>query len=307
MLPFSVTVLGCGSALPTLRHNGSAQMVNIHDKLFLVDCAEAVQVALRRERVHLQRLSHIFITHLHGDHCFGLPGLVSTLGLLGRTAPLHLYGPPDIEPVFRPLLSYFCPHLGFPLCFHSICEGGLVYNDRTVEVHAVPLQHRVPCFGFLFREKPSPPHIRPEAVERYAIPIPYMHLIKAGNDITLPDGRVIPNSELTRPAPPPRSFAYCSDTRFDPAIAPLVEGVDLLYHEATYAEADSGVCQQVFHSTASQAARMACLCHARQLLIGHFSTRYDDEQVLLDEARALFPNTLLAAEGLTIHIAPPCA
>lgn len=304
MPTFSVTVLGCGSALPTIRHNGSAQLVNIHDKYFLVDCAEATQVALRRQRVHFARLNQIFITHLHGDHCFGLPGLISTLGLLGRTAPLHLYGPMDIERVFRPLLDYFCQHLGYEVCFHPIDEPGLVYEDRTVEVHAFPLNHRVPCFGFLFKEKPLPPHIRPEKVEEYGIPISYMHLIKAGNDITLPDGRVIANSMLTRPAQPPRSFAYCSDTRFTPELAPYMEGVDLLYHEATYAEEDSDVCQQVFHSTARQAAQMATLCHARQLLIGHYSTRYSDEQVLLNEAQAIFPNTLLADEGLTINIEP---
>lgn len=304
MPTFSVTVLGCGSALPTIRHNGSAQLVNIHDKYFLVDCAEATQVALRRQRVHFARLNQIFITHLHGDHCFGLPGLISTLGLLGRTAPLHLFGPTDIERVFRPMLDYFCQHLGYEVIFHPIVEPGLVYEDRTVEVHALPLNHRVPCFGFLFKEKPLPPHIRPEKAEEYGIPISYMHLIKAGNDITLPDGRVIANSELTRPAQPPRSFAYCSDTRFTPELASYMEGVDLLYHEATYAEEDSDVCQQVFHSTARQAAQMATLCHARQLLIGHYSTRYSNEQVLLNEAQSLFPNTLLADEGLTVNIEP---
>ena len=302
MTPFTVTVLGCGSALPTLRHNGSAQLVNIHEKYFLVDCAEGTQVALRRQHIHLQRLAHIFLSHLHGDHCLGLPGLLSTLGMLGRTAPIHIYGPEETERVFRPMLDAFCPHRSYEVFFHAVSGAGKVYEDRTVEVSAIPLNHGVPCFGYLFSEKPSQPHILREAIEAYDIPVSYIHLIKAGNDYTLPDGRVIPNSELTRPAAPSRSYAYCTDTRFLPSVAPLMEGVNLLYHEATYADEHAEVCEQVYHSTARQAGEMARLAHARQLLIGHYSTRYENEHVLLCQAQSVFPNTLLADEGLTIAV-----
>lgn len=310
MLPFEVTVLGCGSALPTLRHVGSAQVVNIHEKHFLVDCAEGTQLQMRRMRLHLNRINHIFITHLHGDHCLGIPGLVSTLSLLGRTAPLHIHAPQGIEHLFDSVLNPLAHGATYELVFHPIDAGTpqVCFQDRTVEVSTVPLNHGVPCCGYIFREKPLPPHIRKEAISQYDIPAAYMHLIKAGNDITLPNGRVLPNELLTTPADPPRAYAYCTDTRFTPAIAPLIEGVDLLYHEATYADEEESVCTVVYHSTARQAATIAHLAHARQLMIGHYSSRYNDETPLLEQARSVFPNTLLANEGLTIPVSttPPC-
>lgn len=304
MEKFEVTILGCGSALPTLHHNGSAQVVNIREKYFLVDCAEGTQVYLRRNHVHLGRMNTIFISHLHGDHCFGLPGLISTQGLLGRTAPLHIYGPEDIENVFRPMLDYFCNGMEYEVIFHPIDTHQFqpIYEDRSVTVYSIPLKHRIRCCGYLFKEKPLLPHIRREAIERYQIPVSQINNIKAGADFITAEGNVIPNHELVIEREAPRSYAYCSDTMFQPDIAPLIEGVTLLYHEATFADSEEKLCSRVYHSTARQAAQIAQLAHAQQLVIGHFSSRYDDENVLLHEAQSVFPNTRLACENLTITL-----
>lgn len=304
METFEVTVLGCGSALPTLRHRGSSQVINIHEKYFLVDCAEGTQVELRRYHIHLNRMFSIFITHLHGDHCFGLMGLISTLGLLGRTAPLHVYGPEDIEPVFRPLIKYFCRDATFEVIFHPLDThtSTLIYEDRSVSVFTIPLKHRIRCCGYLFKEKPRLPHILREAIERYDIPVSQINNIKAGQGYERPDGETIPNRLLTAPAAPPRSYAYCSDTVFRPEIADIVRDVTLLYHEATFADAEAALCSKVYHSTARQAAEIARAAQAHQLMIGHFSSRYDDESILLQEAQSVFPNTLLAHEGLTVTL-----
>lgn len=304
MEKFEVTVLGCGSALPTVRHNGSAQLVNVREKLFLVDCAEGTQLELRRNHIHLGRLFCVFITHLHGDHCFGLMGLISTLGLLGRTAPLHLYGPTEMEGIFAPQLAFFCKGFDFEVVFHAVdtkqCQ--VVYEDRSLTVTSVPLHHRVACCGYLFREKQGLRHVRPDALVRYEVPREQINNIKAGMDFECSDGTVVPNHLLTLPPNPSRSFAYISDTRFCPRIVPWLEGVNLLYHEATFAEADAQLCKKVFHSTARQAATIAADSHAGKLLIGHFSSRYLNENVLLREALELFPHTILAHEGLTVAV-----
>ena len=304
MEKFQVTVLGCGSALPTMRHNGSAHIVNIREKYFLVDCAEGTQLALRRNHVHLNRMQTVFITHMHGDHCFGLMGLISTQNLLGRTAPLHIYGPADLEPVFQPQIDYFCPNLDFEVIFHAVDTKVFapIYEDHSLTVFSIPLQHRIRCCGYLFREKPLLPHIRREAIERYDIPVWQINNIKAGQDFTLPDGSIIPNEALVTPAEAPRSYAYCSDTIYKPDIADYLEGVDLLYHEATYADDNLQRAEKYHHTTARQAAQIALAAHAKRLLIGHFSQRYEDENLLLREAQEVFPNTLLADEGLTLDV-----
>ena len=304
MEKFTVTILGCGSALPTTRHNGSAQIVNIREKLFLIDCAEGTQVHLRRNHISLNRLQTVCISHLHGDHCFGLPGLISTQGLLGRTAPLHIYGPEDIETVFRPMLDYFCNGMQFEVVFHPVDthQHQLIYDDRSVSIYTIPLKHRIRCCGYLFKEKPLLPHIRREVIELYNIPLWQINNIKAGADFITEDGRRIPNAELTIAREAPRSYAYCSDTAFKPDIAPLLEDVTLLYHEATFAESEAELCDKVYHSTARQAAQIAQMAHAHQLVIGHFSSRYDDETCLLEEAKSVFPNTILAHENLTLTL-----
>ena len=304
MEKFEVTILGCGSALPTRRHNGSAQIVNVREKYFLVDCAEGTQVFLRENRVHLNRMNHVFISHLHGDHCFGLMGLISTQNLLGRIAPLHIYGSEALESLFRPHINYFCPNLTFDVTFHPVDTHAhaVVYEDNSLTVYSIPLKHRIRCCGYLFREKPLLPHIRRDAIDAFGIPISQINNIKAGMDWTTPEGDIIPNRLLTTPAAPPRSFAYLSDTTYSPNLAPLLQGVDLLYHEATFASEHKLLARQTHHSTAAQAAQMAKLCNARRLLIGHFSSRYKNEGILLAEAQDIFPETIAAKEGLTIDI-----
>ncbi len=304
MEKFEVTVLGCGSALPTLRHNGSAQVVNVREKYFLIDCAEGTQLALRRNRIQLNRMASVFISHLHGDHCFGLMGLISTQSLLGRTAPLHIYGPEDIERVFRPQINYFCSGIDFEVVFHPVDTHAFspIYEDRSLTVYSIPLRHRVRCCGYLFREKPLLPHIDHEAVVRHGVPTWQLNNIKAGMDFTTDDGTVIPHTALTTPADPPRSYAYCSDTAFKPDIAPMVAGVDLLYHEATYTEGDERLAKKYLHSTAAEAAQIARMAGAKRLLVGHFSSRHEDESAILREAQRIFPDTLLANEGLRVAL-----
>ena len=304
MEKFEVTVLGCGSALPTVKHNGSGMVVNIREKFFLVDCAEGTQVELRRNHIHLNRLFNVFITHLHGDHCFGLMGLISTLGLLGRTAPLHVYGPQDIETLFQPLIDYHCNGMTYEVVFHPIDthQNVCIYEDKSLQVFSIPLKHRIRCCGYYFKEKELSRHILKEAIEKYAIPISQINNVKAGLDYVMPNGQIIKNEVLTTPPSPARSFAYCSDTVFRPEIAEMMKGVDLLYHEATFAESEKQLCSKVYHSTAKQAAEIARLAGAKQLMLGHYSSRYNDESILQKEATEVFENTILAKEGLVVTV-----
>jgi ribonuclease Z len=304
MEKFEVTVLGCGSALPTVKHNGSGMVVNIREKYFLVDCAEGTQVELRRNHIHLNRLFNVFITHLHGDHCFGLMGLISTLGLLGRTAPLHVYGPQDIETLFQPLIDYHCNGMTYKVVFHPIDtqQNVCIYEDKSLQVFSIPLKHRIRCCGYYFKEKELSRHILKEAIEKYDIPISQINNVKAGLDYVMPNGQIIKNEVLTTPPSPARSFAYCSDTVFRPEIAEMMKGVDLLYHEATFAESEKLLCSKVYHSTAKQAAEIARLAGAKQLMLGHYSSRYNDETILQKEAAEVFENTILAKEGLVVTV-----
>lgn len=304
MEKFEVTILGCGSALPTVKHNGSGMVVNIREKYFLVDCAEGTQVELRRNRIHLNRLFTVFISHLHGDHCFGLMGLISTLGLLGRTAPLHVYGPQDIDTIFQPLIDYHCNGMTYEVVFHPIDthQNICIYEDRSMQVYSIPLKHRIRCCGYFFKEKELSRHILKDAIEKYAIPISQINNVKAGLDFVMPNGDVIKNELITTPPTPARSFAYCSDTVFRPEIAEMIKGVDLLYHEATFAESEKQLCLKVYHSTAKQAAEIARLAGAKRLMLGHYSSRYDDESILQKEASEVFDNTILAKEGLVVTV-----
>lgn len=240
MEKFELHILGCGSALPTTRHFATAQVVNLRDKLFMIDCGEGAQMQLRKSRLKFSRLNHIFISHLHGDHCFGLLGLISTFGLLGRTAELHIHSPKGLEALFAPLLSFFCNGLGYKVIFHEFetKSPGVIYEDRSLTVTTIPLKHRIPCCGFLFAEKARPNHIIRDMVDFYRVPVYELNRIKNGEDYVTPEGEVIANARLTRPAEPPRKYAYCSDTIFRPAIAEQIKGVDLLFHEATFAQAD---------------------------------------------------------------------
>lgn len=304
MEKFEVHILGCGSALPTTRHFPTSQVVNIREKLFMVDCGEGAQLQLRRSRLKFSRLNHIFISHLHGDHCFGLIGLISTFALLGRTATLHIHAHKDLEKLLRPWLDFFCHGIDFQVEFHPFDDrkAETIYEDRSVTVSTIPLKHRIPCAGFLFAEKQTPDHIIREMIDFYQIPVYELTRIKNGGDYITPEGKVIPHSRLTVPSTPSRKYAYCSDTAYLPENIPLLKDVDLLFHEATFASDNEARAQETFHTTAIQAALMAKGAGVNKLVIGHFSARYEDETPLLKEAQSIFPNTLLAKENYCIKI-----
>ena len=304
MQPFKIHILGCGSALPTMRHNPSAQIVEVRGKMFMVDCGEGTQLQLRRQKVRFTKIGAVFISHLHGDHCFGLLGLISTFGLLGRTAPLHIYAHPQLQALLAPHIAFFCHGLGYEVVFHAIdpTQQQVVYEDRSLQVETISLMHRPPCFGFIFREKATLPHILRPMFDCYNIPLSQVNNIKLGADYLCPDGTLVPNHRLVAPADPPRSYAYCSDTRYFPQLATHLQHVDTLYHEATYDARNHARALLYNHSTAQEAATTAAAAHVRQLIIGHFSARYDEEELLLNEARAIFPNTVLAAEGKTFEV-----
>lgn len=296
--------MGCGSALPTTRHNASSQVVRIGNKQFMIDCGEGTQLQLRRNRIHFSFINHIFISHLHGDHCFGLIGLISTFGLLGRTAPLHIYADPMLETLMKPQLDYFCKGINYPIFFHGIDarEHRTIYEDNTITVETLPLKHRIPCCGFLFKEKPKKRHLIGDVANYYSIPSYMRQAIKEGADYTTPDGETIPNSRLTRDADPSRSYAYCSDTLPCHENIGYLKGADLLYHEATFAQSEKGRAAQTFHSTARQAAEIASLSNVKRLVIGHFSSRYEETDILKEEATEIFKETSVAEEGAIFNI-----
>lgn len=304
MEKFDITILGCGAALPTPKRLSSSQIVNIREKLFMLDCAEGTQMALRRSRISFSHLQAIFLTHLHGDHTFGLIGMLSTFGLLGRIQDLHIYGPQDLQRIFQPQIDYFCADSPFKIILHEIDtkKPQVLYEDRSVIISTLPLSHRVPCCGYLFQEKPTLRHIRRDMIDFYHIPISQINNIKAGMDWTTEDGTQIPNERLTTPSDPVRSYAYCTDTTYRPQLAELLKGVTCLYHEATFAEEHAQLAKSTFHSTASQAAQIAKDAQAGQLILGHFSSRYKSEEVLLQEAQQIFPITQLAEDGMKISL-----
>lgn len=298
MEPFKIHILGCGSALPTLHHYPSAQVVEIRGKLFLVDCGEGTQIQLRRSRLRFTKISAIFISHLHGDHCFGLIGVLSSFGLLGRTAPLTVYAPAALRNVLDMLLHHFCQGLEFEVLFKAVDTElqKVIYEDRSLTIETIPLEHRIACCGYLFREKPTLPHIRRDVADFYQIPVSQFSNIKNGADWITPEGETVPNSRLTTSADPPRSYAYCSDTRYIPTLFQRLGGVTTLYHESTYGDDNLLLAEKYCHSTARQAATVALEAGVDKLLLGHYSQRYDNEQVLLDEARSVFKNTFLTSE-----------
>lgn len=304
MEPFEIHILGCGSALPTTRHNASSQVIKIGNKQFMIDCGEGTQLQLRRRHIHFSFINHIFISHLHGDHCFGLIGLISTFGLLGRTAPLHIYADAMLEKVMKPQLDFFCKDIKFPLFFHSIDarKHCVIFEDNSITVETLPLNHRMPCCGFLFKEKPKRRHLIGDIANFYNIPTYQRQNIKDGADFITPEGEIIPNSRLTKDADPSRSYAYCSDTRPCPDICEHLKGVDLLYHEATFAESEKERAKITYHSTAREAAEIAQKAEVKRLLLGHYSSRYDDDEQLLNEACEIFPDSICANEGMVVRI-----
>lgn len=304
MEPFRLHILGCGSALPTLKHFPTSQIVECRGKLFMVDCGEGAQLQMRRAGLSFTKMGHIFISHLHGDHCLGLIGLLSTFGLVGRTAAMHVYADKALGPMLEQQLSFYCHDLGYAVEFHPIdtsCRK-VIYEDRSLSVETLPLEHRMPCCGFLFREKPPLPHIRREMIDLYDIPVSQIQNIKLGADWTLPDGTVVPNSRLVAEADKPRAYAYVGDTRYLTHLHEQLDCVTTLYHEATYGEDHTANAEKYCHSTARQAGLVARDAGVGQLLLGHYSSRYDDEQVLLREAQGVFPRTRLVNEMDVIEI-----
>lgn len=304
MEPFKIHILGCGSALPTLKHNASSQLIEMRGKCFMVDCGEGAQMQFRRSHIHFSKLNAIFISHMHGDHCFGLMGLLSTLGMLGRTSKLRIYAPKDYEPLFRQQVEFFMQTMEYEMEMIPIDteKQQVIYEDHSLTVETVPLQHRVPCCGFIFREKPTLPHIRRDMIDYYGIPVSQINNIKNGADWTNEDGDIIPNARLVQPADSPRSYAYCSDTRFVPGLKEKVKGVTVLYHESTYTSDQEDRAKIYYHSTARQAATIAAGAGVGTLLLGHYSARYNDELVLLEEAKAVFDHSILSQEGMVFDV-----
>lgn len=296
-------IMGSGSALPTNEHFPSSQMLELRGKQFMIDCGEGTQIRLRQMQLKTNRLGHVFISHLHGDHCFGLIGMLTTFGMLNRTADLYLHAHKDLQRILTPQLDFFCRELPYKVIFQTIdpAQHTLIYEDRTIEVHTIPLHHRVPTCGFLFREKPRERHIIREMIDFYQIPIAYLHRIKKGEDYLTDSGETIPNVRLTTPPTPSVSYAYCSDTAYKEDIVPIIEGVDVLYHEATFAESEILRAQKTCHSTAIQAATIAQKANVKRLVVGHFSTRYRSKKRLLEEAKSVFEHTELAADRKTIY------
>jgi ribonuclease Z len=303
-MTFSLTILGSNSAIPSLTRNPSAHLLNVNERLFLIDCAEGTQLQIRKFHVHFQRIERIFISHLHGDHFFGLIGLLNSLHLLGRKEELHLYGPLLLKDILDLQLEASKTVLNYPLFFQPLSSPGyeLIYGNEKVSVFSFPLTHSVPTWGFIFREKEHLLKIRKEITEKMKIPFPYLLKLKMGEDYTDPSGKVYRNEELTADPPSPKSFAYCSDTLYDEKIIPYIHECDLLYHEATFMQDMLQSAKDKMHSTAMEAAWMAKKANVKKLLIGHFSARYDDLQPLLDEARSVFPGTILAEDGMSINI-----
>ncbi|MGV8962511.1 MAG: ribonuclease Z [Candidatus Saccharimonadaceae bacterium] len=304
MTKFEVQILGCGSALPTTLYMPSSQLVEMNGKLFMIDCGEGTQLQMRKFGARMSKLHSIFISHLHGDHVFGLPGLLSSLGLLGRTAELTIYAHKEMEILLRPILNFFCRHLSYNVNIISIPKDGLnlIFENKSMSVSSFPLKHRIASSGFLFKEKEKQRHIKREMIDFYNIPIREINNIKNGADFVTPDGEVIENIRLTSSPDLSRSYAYCSDTAYDETIVPYIQGVDVLYHEATFAESEIIRAEKTAHSTARQAAEIAKMAEVKRLVIGHFSSRYTELNQLLHEAQSVFPMTKLAVEGSIIEL-----
>ena len=303
-MSFSVTILGSASAKPTVGRHPSAQVVNIHEQLFLVDAGEGVQRQMFRNGINPLKIKAVFISHLHGDHVMGLFPLLSTMGLYGRRTALPIYAPAPFGEILDYHLRYFDSQLPYAPEWVRVdtTKHLKIYDSRSLEVWSVPLRHRVPTAGYLFREKEPPLNVRKECIDRHGLTIAQITAAKRGEDVTLDDGTLLPNGELTYRPYRARSYAYLSDTSWSPKAAGLCSGVDLMYHEATYAHDERKNARERGHSTAAEAARAAVKASAGGLVIGHYSSRYKDEQVLVDEAREIFPQTWPATEGHTFKI-----
>ncbi len=296
---FELLILGSSAATPTANRNPTAQLLNIAERFFLIDCGEGTQMQLRKYKARFQSINHIFISHLHGDHFYGLPGFLASMHLLGRKNELTIYGPKELEELITMLHKHSDTYLNYPLNFihtQNITKQ-LIFADDKVEVYSLPLKHRIATTGYLFREKPLPRNVDKYKLEKLNVSFAEIHKLKQGLDAVDNAGNTIKNLNLTLDPPKQRSYAFCSDTRFFEELAQDIKDVDLLYHEATFLEEKIDRAKQTFHSTAKQAAQMAVLANAQQLILGHFSARYSDLNEFLEEAKPIFNNTELAIEG----------
>lgn len=295
----NLTILGCYAATPRTFTNPTSQVLEIRNRLFLIDCGEGTQVQLRKNKIRFSKINHIFISHLHGDHFYGLVGLVSTFMLLNRTTDLHIYGPKGIEEVIKLQLKLSNSWTNYGLFFHELNskESEVVFEDDKVIVKTIPLKHRVYTNGFLFQEKVGDRKLNLDAVQNYEIDKCYYQKIKNGKDITLDDGRVIENEKLTFDPIPAKSYAFCSDTVYNEAIIPIIENADVLYHEATFLDSEEALAGKTMHCTAKQAARIALKANVKQLVLGHYSTRYESIELFKEEASTIFAEVLLADDG----------
>jgi len=299
-----VTILGCGSATPTLQRNATSQFVNVRERYFLLDCAEGTQLQLRRRKARVQRMHAIFISHLHGDHYLGLMGLLSTMHLMGRRSKLKLYGPPGLLEILQTHWRLGQTTLGFELDFTPLVKGESqqLYTDSQCVVHSFPLKHRIDCWGFRVSEQPLKRKVIREATDQHKVPVEWMKRIVDGEDFVKENGELVPNSILTHAPRDPKVYAFCSDTIYDERIVPHIKGADVLYHEATFEDALIVRAKETFHSTATQAARIAQMAEVGQLVIGHFSARYKNTEKLVNEARQVFAETIAAEDGLVITL-----
>lgn len=303
-MTFSLTVLGSNSALPTKDRFPTAHALNVHERFFLIDCGEGTQMQMRRYGVKFSRLDHIFISHLHGDHIFGIYGLLSTFSLMGRKKDLHIYGVKQLEYVLNDHLKYFGKEYTYKVVYHEVNprSADLIYEDKSLTIQTIPLNHRIPCCGYLFREKTPQRCVHKWMIEKYGIGIANIVRIKKGEDYQMEDGELIPNAKLSYQPYEPRSYAYCSDTQLSSKVIEAVKGVDLLYHEATFAEDLAAMAKQTGHSTAREAATVALEAGVKKLILGHFSSRYKDLSVILSQAKDVFFNTELVEDGRVFDI-----
>lgn len=294
-----LTILGCYAATPRTLSNPTSQVLEIKNRFFLIDCAEGTQVQLRKSKVKFSKINHIFISHLHGDHFYGLIGLISTFMLLNRESDLHVYGPKGIKEIILLQLRASGSFTGYNLYFHELesKSSEIIFEDDRVVVKTIPLNHRIYTNGFLFQEKNVERKLNIEAVENYNIDKVYYNKIKYAGDITLDDGTIIPNSELSFDPQVSKSYAYCSDTMYDESILPIVANVDYLYHESTFLESEAHLSERTMHSTAKEAATIALKANVKNLILGHYSTRYGNINLFKSEAETIFPNVHLADDG----------
>ena len=294
-----LTILGCYAATPRTITNPTSQVLEIKNRLFLIDCGEGTQVQLRKNKIKFSKINHIFISHLHGDHFFGLIGTISTFALLGRTNDLHIYGPKGVKEIITLQLRLSNSWTTYNLFFHELesDKSEVIFEDNRVVVKTIPLKHRVYTNGFLFQEKPGERKLNVEAVQQYNIHTAYYQKIKNGGNVALDDGTIIENEKLSFDPIPAMSYAFCSDTVYNEDVIPIINNVDVLYHESTFLQSEEGLAQKTLHSTAKEAATIALKANAKQLVLGHYSTRYDGIERFKEEAETIFPNVLLGDDG----------